>query len=140
MSTDPNYSPATGPRTVSVHLPLAFVAFAIAIFLFTQIRSVAAQSKFLRWQMGQAEKQQTALVELEKQYKDAFTQREPAVKQSVEVQTKYQQLFSDLLELAKDDEDAKKVVEAWKIQKPNPPAAAPGATPAAPAATPAPAP
>jgi Tfp pilus assembly protein PilX len=134
MSYEPQpVAPASS--SISVHVPVAILALTMAIFLFTQIRSVTAQSRILRWQITNAEKQQTALTEGEKQLSDAWTQREPAVKQSVEIQAKYQSLFSDLLELAKEDPDARKVVEDWKIQKP-----APAATPAtAPAATPAPA-
>jgi hypothetical protein len=76
--------------------------------------------------------------------KDAFTQREPAVKQAIEVQSVFQNILSDVLRLAEEgDKDSQEIVAAWKIQKPAP-APAPGAAAApagstAPAATPAPA-
>jgi hypothetical protein len=76
------------------------------------------------------DKQQTQLTQLDKQLKEAYTQREGTVKQAEEIWKKTQEVLNDVLKLSEEDEDAKKIVQAFKIQKP--------ATPATPAATPAP--
>jgi hypothetical protein len=129
----------SNPGTGSLHLSLAILALGFSVFLFAQIRSVAEQTELLRWQIGNAETQDKSLKSTEKQLHDLSIQREPLVKQSAEIQAKYQSLLNDVLELAKDDKDAQAVVENWKIQRstPSSPATA-GGTPA-PAAAPAPA-
>jgi hypothetical protein len=142
MSTIPETRPQSA---ISVHLPVAILAFAIAVFIFAQQRATSAQSDYLRWQRENISKQHQQLIDLEKQMKDAFTQREPAVKQAIEVQSVFQNILSDVLRLAEEgDKDSQEIVAAWKIQKPAPAPAPAGAAAApagstAPAATPAPA-
>ena len=48
---------------------------------------------------------------------EVYAQREPAVKQSVEVQDKFTALVKDLLDLAKTDLDAREIVRKYNIQQ-----------------------
>src|SRR4051812_47301593 len=115
MSNIPETRPVT-QSAISVHLPVAILSLALAVFIFAQQRGTAAQSDYLRWQRENLSKQQTQLLELEKQMKDAFVQREPAVKQSIEVQSVFQNILSDVLRLAEEgDKDSQEIVAAWKI-------------------------
>src|SRR4051812_39175027 len=125
MSTIPETRPVVTQSAISVHLPVAILALAIAVFIFAQQRGTAAQSDYLRWQRTNLDKQQTQLVEMEKQMKDAFVQREPAVKQALEIQSVFQNILSDVLRLADEgDQDSKDIVAQWKIQRPAPAPAA----------------
>jgi len=47
---------------------------------------------------------------------ELYAQREPVVKQSIEVQDKFTSLVTDLLEIAKIDPDAKEIVRKYNIQ------------------------
>lgn len=133
MSISPENRPVT-QSAISVHLPVALLAFAIAVFLFTQQRATSAQSEYLRWQRGNLEKQQKQLLEYEGQMKAAYTQREPAVQQALQVQSVFQNILSDVMAAAdRGNPDAKAIVEAWRIQRPAP---APGAAGAPGAAAP----
>jgi hypothetical protein len=62
--------------------------------------------------------------ETEKQSKDGIAQwrqfvkrREAVVKQSLDLQTKFQALIMDVLILAKTDDDAKEIVRKYNIQQ-----------------------
>jgi hypothetical protein len=48
---------------------------------------------------------------------EVYAQREPAVKQSVEMQDKFMALVKDLLDLAKFDRDAKEIISKYNIQQ-----------------------
>ena len=87
--------------------------------------------KTLNWQLTNTEKQISNLKDAKKQFADALVKREEIVKQSGKVQEQYTALLNDVIELAKTDEDAKKVVAKWGIQRQQPPAggaAAPAGT------------
>jgi len=62
--------------------------------------------------------------ETEKQWKDGVEKwrqfakrREPVVKQSIEIQTKMQELLTDLLVLAKTDDGAREIVKKYNIKQ-----------------------
>jgi septal ring factor EnvC (AmiA/AmiB activator) len=118
-----------GPLFMNLHLPLALFALAIAIFFAAQISTVNRSGKTMRWQLANFDKQNSNLKDAQKQFAELLQAREKLVKQSGQVQEQYTALFNDVLDLAKDDADAKTVVEKWGIQRqPNPPAG--GAAPA----------
>ena len=118
-----------GPLFMNLHLPLALLALAIAIFLGAQIASVNQSGKTMRWQLANYDKQNSNLKDAQTQFAELLRKREELVKQSSQVQQQYTALFNDVLDLAKDDADAKTVVDKWGIQRqPNPPAG--GAPPA----------
>ena len=65
----------------SLHLlPIALLALCIAIYLFSQRSATWANNEYTRWQLNNIDKQKTQLVDMEKQLKEAHTQREPSVK------------------------------------------------------------
>ena len=124
----------TQPRSLSIHFPVALLSFAIAIFLFSQIGAASRTSETIKWQLENGDKGLTQLKDAQKQFADSAAQRDAAVKQADAVMKQYTALFKDVLELAKTDDDAKKIVEKWKIQNNEAAPAAGDAKPAAPAA------
>jgi hypothetical protein len=87
----------------SLQLPFALLTCAIAVVMIAQTVSTF--------------KQRSALQEGHVQLADAFKKREVVVKQSVDLQTKLQDLIMDLLILSKTDEDAKQIVGKYNIQQ-----------------------
>lgn len=112
----------TASPAISIHVPLMLVALSIAVFLAAQIGAVNRSGKTMEWQLGNLDKQIENLKEAKKQLAELITQRDDLVKQSAQVQQQYTSLLNDVLDLAKDDGDAKKVVEKWGIQRQQPPA------------------
>ncbi|MDB6175148.1 MAG: hypothetical protein JWL59_4459 [Chthoniobacteraceae bacterium] len=118
-----------GSSSSSLHLPLTLLALTTAIFLGTQIGAVKRGGKTINFQLGTTEKQIASTVEAQKQFVDAISKREELVKQSGKVQEQYTALLNDVIELAKTDEDAKKIVTKWGIQRQASPSGAATALP-----------
>ena len=117
---------------LNLHLPFALLSLALAVFIAAQIASVDRGGKTMRWQLSNLDKQQANLQEAQKKLADSIQRQEELVKQSSQVQQQYTALLNDVLELAKDDADAKSVVQKWGIQRnANAPAAGPTTAPAA---------
>ena len=87
----------------SLHLPFALLTCAIAVVMIAQTVSTF--------------KQRSALQEGHVQLADAFKKREVVVKQSVDLQTKLQDLIMDLLILGKTDDEAKQIISKYNIQQ-----------------------
>ena len=119
----------------NIHLPLALLALAFAIFLFAQISSLGQNGRSMRWQTENLDRQIGSLVESEKNLGNLVKQREALVEQSQQVQARYTEMLTDLIKLAETDSDARAVVEKYKIQRQQNQQAAPSA-----AATPQPTP
>ena len=111
------------PPFLNLHLPVALLALSVAIFFGAQLATVNRSGKTMRWQLNNLDKQNANLKEAQKQFADLLRKREELVKQSSQVQQQYTALLNDVLDLAKDDADAKTVVEKWGIQRQTPPAA-----------------
>lgn len=136
MSTDLG-APA---RNTSVHLPLALLALAISVFLFAQIRSASTQNSLLQWQIENAEKNTKDLSTAISQLNTRVTESQKIDGQIEQLYGRVQNILSDLLELSKEDADAKRIADAYGIQRQQPAAPAAGAaTTPAPAAAPTPA-
>ena len=118
----------------SAHLPIALLALAIAILLGSQIGAAGQSARIMRWQMSTIEKQIETLKNLDKQLSAEITTREASVKQSADLKNQLQTLLTDLIDLSSTDEDAKRVIQKYNIQRAQPPAAAApaAATPATP--------
>jgi hypothetical protein len=86
-----------------MQLPFALLTCAIAVLMIAQTVTTF--------------KQRTALQEGHVQLEDAFKKREGVVKQSLDIQTKLQDLIMDLLILSKTDDDAKQIVGKYNIQQ-----------------------
>jgi hypothetical protein len=100
----------------SLLLPFALLTCAIAVVMIAQTVSTF--------------KQRTALQEGHVQLADAYKKREVVVKQSVDLQTKLQDLIMDLLILGKTDDEAKQIISKYNIQQNGNAAPAPAETPA----------
>ena len=101
----------------NIHLPLALLALAFAIFLFAQISSLGQNGRSMRWQTENLDRQIGSLVESEKNLGNLVKQREALVEQSQQVQARYTEMLTDLIKLAETDSDARAVVEKYKIQR-----------------------
>jgi DNA primase len=133
-------STETTDSAPSPHLPLALIAITILIILIAQVGASKQSATFIKWQRENLEKQITQADAVDKQAADAIKNRETVVKQAGEIQNQLQTLLNDLLELSKDDKDAKDIIGKWNVQRNAPAGAAPTAGATAPAAaTPAPA-
>jgi hypothetical protein len=119
----------------NIHLPLALLAFAFALFVFAQISSLGQNGRSMRWQTENLDRQIGSLVESEKNLGNLVKQRETLVEQSQQVQARYTEMLTDLINLADTDADARAVVEKYKIQRQQNQQSAPAAE-----ATPAPTP
>ena len=117
---------------MSTHIPIAILSLAMAIYFGVQLRNTSKQSEIMRWQIGNLDKQKESLkTARDKQieslsaaqakFADALTKSEDTVKQADQIQGQYVSLFTDLLELSKDDKDAKEVVDKWGIKNNEPP-------------------
>jgi hypothetical protein len=111
----------------NIHLPLSLLAFAFAIFLFAQISSLGQNGRSMRWQTENLDRQIGSLVESEKNLGNLVKQRETLVEQSQQVQARYTEMLTDLINLADTDADARAVVEKYKIQRQQNQQAAPAA-------------
>ena len=102
---------------LSIHVPIAILSLAMAIYFGVQLRNTSKQSEIMKWQLGNLDKQAENLTAAKKQYGDALVKSEDTVKQADQIQGQYVNLFNDLLELSKDDKDAKEVVDKWGIKR-----------------------
>ena len=114
---------------ISIHVPVAILSTALAIYFGVQLRNTSKQSEIMRWQLGNLDKQTENLKTAQKQFADTLVKSEETVKQADQIQGQYVNLFKDLLELAKDDKDAKEVVDKLGLKLNETPKA--DATPAA---------
>ena len=110
------------PRSISVHIPVTFLALAIAVFFASQIGAATRSVDTMNWQKENYEKQIKQLEDAEKQLGELVENRKEVVGQSQKVQEQYTALLKDVLELAKTDADAAEVVKKWNIQQAAPPA------------------
>ena len=110
-----------------IHLPLALVALAFAIFVFAQISSLGQNGRSMRWQTENLDRQIGSLVESEKNLGNLVKQRESLVEQSQQVQARYTEMLTDLIKLAETDADDRSVVGKYKIQRQQNQPAAPAA-------------
>jgi len=81
----------------------------------------------MRWQTENLDRQIGSLVESEKNLGNLIKQRETLVAQSQQVQARYTEMLTDLINLADTDADARAVVEKYKIQRQQNQQAAPAA-------------
>ena len=102
---------------MTTHVPIAILSLAISIYFGVQLRNTSKQTEIMRWQLGNLDKQTENLNAAKKQYGEALVKSEDTVKQADQIQGQYINLFNDLLELSKDDKDAKEVVDKWGIKR-----------------------
>jgi septal ring factor EnvC (AmiA/AmiB activator) len=119
MSTPYDYSPQPAQPSGSwaFHLPVLLLTMSFCLYMAAQIRAMQQGAKTMEWQRENVEKQIAAVKNAQKQADDAAQKMAEPVKQASALQNQFSALFNDVYELSKDDEDAKKVVQKWKIQK-----------------------
>lgn len=106
---------------LSIHIPVAILSAALAISFAVQLRNTSKQAEIMRWQLGNLDKQTENLKAAQKQFAETLTKSEDTVKQADQIQGQYINLFKDLLELAKDDKDAKEIVDKLGVKLNEPP-------------------
>jgi hypothetical protein len=120
MSSEPDYNfnqPAESTSgTDAIQLPFALLVLAIAVIMVAQTVNVFKAHSGLRDGLTK--------------YNEAYTQRQPLVQQSVELQKKLESIVLDLLMLAKTDKEAEAIVSKYHIQQSAPAGAAAPAEPA----------
>ena len=86
----------------------------------------------MKWRYDTMDRQLTSTIEGEKRFAELIKQREASVQQAQQVQTRYTEMLNDLLKLADTDNDAKAVVEKYRIQRQDAPQPAAAPQPANP--------
>jgi hypothetical protein len=118
----------------SIHLPLAIIALGLAIGLFSEWRAASKQAEIMRWQLSGLDRQTEVLSAGKRELAALIMKNDEVVRQAQQIQGQYTNLFGELIDLAKEDKDAKEIVDKWGIKRSGQPEAAPAPTPAAPAA------
>jgi predicted transcriptional regulator len=107
-----------GPsRSLSVHIPVALLSLSLSVFFISQIGAASRSVETMKWQIDNFEKQLTAIKNRQSELTQVIAEREKLVEQSATVQEHYTKLFTDVLDLAKTDADAARIIEKWKIQR-----------------------
>ena len=111
-------APETSPSLIgNIHFLIAILALAFSVFLFAQISANGQASRSMKWRYDTMDRQLTSTIEGEKRFAELIKQREASVQQAQQVQTRYTEMLNDLLKLAETDNDAKAVVEKYRIQR-----------------------
>ena len=111
----------------STHIPIAILSVAVAVYFGTQLRANFKQADVMRWQIGNLEKQSGNLTVTKKQFEETLDNSTATLDKAKQVQDQWVSLFNDLLELSKDDKDAKEVVDKIGMKKNEPPPKSEGA-------------
>lgn len=101
----------------SLHLPIALVALAGAISLFAELRTAGKQAEIMRWQLSGLDRQTEVLSAGKRELAGLIMKNDEVVRQAQQIQGQYTNLFGELIDLAKDDKDAREIVEKWGIKR-----------------------
>jgi hypothetical protein len=116
----------------NIQLLIAILALAFSVFLFAQISANGQSSRSMKWRYDTMDRQLTSTIDSENRFAELIKQREASVQQAQQVQARYTEMLNDLLKLAQTDDDAKAVVEKYRIQRQDPPQPAADQKPANP--------
>ena len=106
----------------NIQFLVSILAIAFSVFLFAQISTSGQSSRSMKWRYDTMDRQLTSTIDGEKRFAELIKQREASVQQAQQVQTRYTEMLNDLLKLAENDNDAKSVVEKYRIQRQEAPA------------------
>ncbi len=112
------------PSSWDLHLPFCIFAFGIAIYMLGQVTSGQQGGRTMKWQLENIGKQIEGTAAQQKLADEQSQKMIEPTRQVNQLQSRYTALLTDLVELSKDDADAKKVVQKYGIQR-NEPKAAP---------------
>ena len=102
---------------ISVHVPVALVALALAVLFFSKIKGVGTATETMKWQSTNADKQIVALRDNKEKLAKAVEDRKPLVTQSETLQKTFTEMMKEVNDLAvKGDEDAKKIIAGYGIK------------------------
>ncbi len=114
---DTEYSAEPQSFAGSLHLPIALIGLAFAIYFFSELRSAGKQADVLKWQLSGLDRQTESLSNAKRELSGIIMKNDEVVKQAQQIQGQYTNMFNDLLELSKDDKDAKEIVDKWGIKR-----------------------
>ena len=117
MNTETTHTPSSG---ISVHLPLGLLALAICLYFGVEYRTASKQAEIMRWQLGNLDKQADTLKAASKNNNEQLIKAEVSWKEAEKIQEQYVNMFNELLDIARDDKDAREVVEKWGIKRNEP--------------------
>jgi predicted transcriptional regulator len=102
---------------ISIHVPVALVALALAVLFFSQIKGVGTATDTMKWQSTNADKQIVQLKDSKEKLAKAVEERKPLVAQSEGLQKTFTEMMKEVNDLAvKGDEDAKKIIAGYGIK------------------------
>lgn len=109
---------------ISIHIPVALVALALALLFFSQIKGVGTATETMKWQSANADKQADTLKKNKELLAKAIEERKPLVTQSETLQKTFTEMMKEVNDLMlKGDEDAKKIIDGYGIKIADNPAA-----------------
>ncbi len=103
------------PSAWGAHLPLFLLGLAFVVFLGSQLLLTQQAAKSEDWQLKNLEKRIDATKAAQKQAEERLQQYATALKQAEKMQEQDKAFFSDAFELAKEDEDTRKVLQRLRI-------------------------
>jgi len=101
------------------------LAAALVLFLFSQVLALRQNASALTWRARSLDLQTENIKSVRDNTISLLKQRELLVNEGQRLSTSYNELFTDLLKLAKTDGDARAVVEKFNIKIATPPATPP---------------
>jgi hypothetical protein len=99
-----------------VELSLVILALWALIFTGAQARVVAIESRVQQGQLTAAAERLAAVKKVRDETSQAISEREKQIADGQQQEVRYAALLTALLELAKEDPDARLIVQKWKIQ------------------------
>ena len=109
---------------ISLHVPVALVALALALLFFSQIKGVGTATETMKWQSTNADKQTVQLKANKETLAKAIEDRKPLVLQSETLQKTFTEMMKEVNDLAvKGDPDATQIIKGYGIKIADNPAA-----------------
>ncbi len=112
-----SYEPTRPGLFANMALPFTIAMLAFGVFLYAQITNLGQNARSMEWQAANLARQIEALGQNEQSLAALVQQREALVQQSNQIQSRYNDLLTDIIELSKTDSDARAVVQKYGIQQ-----------------------
>jgi hypothetical protein len=93
------------------------LSLAALFYLGAQLRVAAIEKPILEAQLNTSAQRLTSTKAAQVQAEEALQKREEQIKALAEMEGKYAALLTDLIDLAKTDNDARAITQKWKIQQ-----------------------
>jgi hypothetical protein len=106
----------SNPEDKGVPITLALLALSALTVLGALLQSLKVEKLSAAQQLTLIAERVTALKAASEQAGEAIALSDPQIKRASEIETQYVNLFTDLLELAKVDSDARSITQKWKIK------------------------